>query len=123
MPDFIDKGLTWQKVNIETVSLPEVPPEYSSIWPYNDEDVTLLSLSVEPGSFRAGNGTFCWLESMGNDFLNQVKYSKTVQDNNQKLLYTVQETKSNAEKQKKLREDKKIELDKLTKTLNITNMV
>jgi len=52
------------------------------------------------------------------DFLNQVKYSKTVQDNNQKLLYTVQETKSNAEKQKKLREDKKIELDKLTKTLN-----
>jgi len=53
-----------------------------------------------------------------NDFLNQVKYLKTVQDNNQKLLYTVQETKTNAEEQKKLREEKKIELDKLNETLN-----
>lgn len=53
-----------------------------------------------------------------NDFLNQVKYLKTAQDNNQKLLYTVQETKSNAEEQKKLREEKKIELDKLTEVLN-----
>lgn len=52
------------------------------------------------------------------DFLNQVKYLKSVRDNNQKLLYTVQETKTNAEEQKKLREDKKIELDKLTETLN-----
>lgn len=53
-----------------------------------------------------------------NDFLNQVKYLKTVQTNNQKLLYTVQETKTNYEEQKKLREEKKIELDKLTETLN-----
>ncbi|MEK7522799.1 MAG: hypothetical protein AAB569_04400, partial [Patescibacteria group bacterium] len=53
-----------------------------------------------------------------NDFLNQVKYLKTAQTNNQKLLYTVQETKTNAEEQKKLREEKKIELDKLTETLN-----
>ncbi len=53
-----------------------------------------------------------------NDFLNQVKYQKTAQTNNQKLLYTVQETKTNAEEQKKLREEKKIELDKLTETLN-----
>lgn len=52
------------------------------------------------------------------DFLNQVKYLKAIQDNNQKLLYTVQETKTNAEEQKKLRETKKIELDKLTETLN-----
>ncbi|MFA6533329.1 MAG: C39 family peptidase [Patescibacteria group bacterium] len=52
------------------------------------------------------------------DFLNQVKYLKTAQDNTQKLLYTVQETKTNAEEQKKLREEKKIELDKLTETLN-----
>lgn len=56
-----------------------------------------------------------------NDFLNQVKYLKTVQDNNQKLLYTVQETKTNAEEQKKLREEKKIELDKLNETLNYQN--
>ena len=52
------------------------------------------------------------------EFLGQVKYLKTVQDKNQKLLYTVQETKSNAEEQKKLREEKKTELDKLTETLN-----
>ena len=52
------------------------------------------------------------------DFLNEVKYLKTVQDNTQKLLYTVQETKTNAEEQKKLREEKKIELDKLNETLN-----
>jgi peptidoglycan hydrolase CwlO-like protein len=56
-----------------------------------------------------------------NDFLSQIKYLKTVQDNNQKLIYTVQETKSNAEEQKKLREDKKVELDKLTETLNFQN--
>ncbi|MBI5123222.1 hypothetical protein HZA75_05175 [Candidatus Roizmanbacteria bacterium] len=53
-----------------------------------------------------------------NDFLNQVKYLKTAQTNNQKLLYTVQETKTNAEEQKKLREEKKTELDKLTEALN-----
>lgn len=55
------------------------------------------------------------------DFLNQVKYLKTVQNNNQKLLYTVQETKTNAEEQKKLREEKKIELDKLNETLTYQN--
>lgn len=53
-----------------------------------------------------------------NDLLNKVKYLKTAQDNNQKLLYTVQEAKTNYEEQKKLREEKKIELDKLTETLN-----
>lgn len=53
-----------------------------------------------------------------NDFLNQVKYLKTAQTNNQKLLYTVQETKTNAEEQKKLREETKIKLDKLTEILN-----
>jgi len=51
------------------------------------------------------------------DFLNQVKYLKTAQTNNQKLIYTVQETKTNAEEQKKHREEKKIELDQLTKRL------
>ena len=56
-----------------------------------------------------------------NDFLNQVKYLKAARDNNQKLLYTVQETKTNAEEQKKLREEKKIELDKLNESLNYQN--
>lgn len=51
------------------------------------------------------------------EFLSQIKYLKTVQDNNQKLLYTVQETKTNYEEQKKLREEKKIELDQLEKQL------
>jgi peptidoglycan hydrolase CwlO-like protein len=53
-----------------------------------------------------------------NDLLNKVKYLKTAQDNNQKLLFTVQEAKTNYEEQKKLREEKKVELDKLTETLN-----
>ena len=53
-----------------------------------------------------------------NDFLNQIKYLKAAQTNNQKLLYTVQETKTNAEEQKKLREETKIKLDKLTEILN-----
>ena len=52
-----------------------------------------------------------------NDFLNQLKYLKTAQDNTQKLLYSVQETKANAEEQKKLREEKKVELDRLQTTL------
>jgi len=59
------------------------------------------------------------LDSQGaSDFLNQVKYLKSAQNNNQKLLYTVQETKTNAEEQKKLREEKKVELDNLTEILN-----
>lgn len=52
-----------------------------------------------------------------NDFLNEVKYLKTAQDNTQKLLYTVQETKTNYEEQKKLREEKKVELDELEKQM------
>ena len=52
-----------------------------------------------------------------NDFLNQVKYLKTAQTNNQKLLYTVQETKTNYEEQKKLREETKIKLDQLEKQM------
>lgn len=56
------------------------------------------------------------------DFLNQVKYLKTAQDNNQKLLYRVQETKANAEEQKKSREEKKVELGRLTETLNFQKL-
>lgn len=52
------------------------------------------------------------------ELLSKIKYVKTVRDNNQKLLVQVQEAKSNFEEQKKLREDKKIELDELTTTLN-----
>jgi len=56
------------------------------------------------------------------DFLNQVKYLKTAQDNNQKLLYRVQETKTNAEEQKKSREEKKVELGRLTEKLNLQKL-
>lgn len=41
------------------------------------------------------------------DFLNRIKYLKAAQDSNQKLVVQVQETKSNFEDQKKLREEKK----------------
>ncbi len=51
------------------------------------------------------------------DLFGQIKYLKTAQDNNQKLLYTVQETKSNYEEQTKLREEKKKELDDLNNNL------
>lgn len=51
------------------------------------------------------------------DLISRIKYQKTAQENNQKLLVQVQETKLNFEEQKNLREAKKIELDQLTKTL------
>lgn len=53
-----------------------------------------------------------------NDLINSIKYIKTAQDNNQKLLVQVQETKSNFEEQKQLRETKKKELNDLQLTLN-----
>ncbi|QQG44541.1 MAG: hypothetical protein HYW86_01335 [Candidatus Roizmanbacteria bacterium] len=53
-----------------------------------------------------------------NDFLSKVKYQKTTQENTQKLLVQVQESKLNFEEQKKLRETKKAELDLLQNTLN-----
>jgi len=52
------------------------------------------------------------------DFLNKVKYLKSSQENNQKLLVQVQQAKLNAEEQKKIREEKKAELTSLTQTLN-----
>ncbi|OQY65762.1 hypothetical protein B6D29_03625 [Microgenomates bacterium UTCPR1] len=52
-----------------------------------------------------------------NDLVNGIKYVKTTRDNNQKLLIQVQQAKSNFEEQKKLREEKKVELDELTRTL------
>lgn len=56
-------------------------------------------------------------ESMA-DLTNQIKYQQTAQNSNQKLLVQVQEAKSNYEEQKALREQKKVELDLLVKSLN-----
>ncbi|OGK47826.1 hypothetical protein A2963_03160 [Candidatus Roizmanbacteria bacterium RIFCSPLOWO2_01_FULL_40_13] len=53
-----------------------------------------------------------------NDFISQVKYLKTAQENNQKLLLQVQETKFNFEEQKSLREKKSVELNELEAQLN-----
>ncbi len=53
-----------------------------------------------------------------NDFISRVKYLKTAQENNQKLLIQVQETKLNFEEQKSLREQKQIELNTLEAQLN-----
>lgn len=53
-----------------------------------------------------------------NDFLSRLKYMKTAQENNQKLLIQVQEAKLNFEEQKKLREEKKVQLTQLNDTLN-----
>lgn len=51
------------------------------------------------------------------ELLAKIKYVKIARDNNQKLLIQVQETKSNFEEQKILREEKKTELDNLEKQL------
>ncbi|MBI3366622.1 hypothetical protein HY041_03275 [Candidatus Roizmanbacteria bacterium] len=47
------------------------------------------------------------------DLIGKIKYMKTTQDNNQKVLVQVQEAKLNFEEQKKLRDIKKQELDNL----------
>ncbi len=52
------------------------------------------------------------------DLTNRIKYQKTTQNNNQKLLVQVQEAKVNYEAQKILREQKKVELDQLVASLN-----
>lgn len=51
------------------------------------------------------------------DLINIIKYQKTTQNNNQKLLIQVQEAKTNYEEQKLTRETKKKELDNLILTL------
>ncbi len=59
------------------------------------------------------------LDSSGaNDLLLRYKYLKTAQENNQKLLIQVQSTKTNYEEQKKMREEKKIELASLSTLLS-----
>lgn len=51
------------------------------------------------------------------DLVGEIKYQKTAQENNQKLLIQVQQTKLNFEEQKILREEKKAELDALEQNL------
>ncbi|GAB4219379.1 MAG: hypothetical protein Fur009_5290 [Candidatus Microgenomates bacterium] len=52
--------------------------------------------------------------SNAEDLIRKLKYINTVRNTNQKLLIQVQKTKLNFEEQKKLREEKKVELDNLT---------
>ncbi len=52
------------------------------------------------------------------DLIKKLKYINSVRNTNQRLLIQVQQTKINFEEQKKLREEKKIELDSLTQILN-----
>lgn len=70
---------------------------------YKKRNISLLSIFFD--SANAG------------DLFDRIKYLKTAQDNNQKILIQVQEAKLNFEEQKKLREEKKIELDNLEKQL------
>ncbi|MDO8610278.1 MAG: hypothetical protein Q7R95_07045 [bacterium] len=51
------------------------------------------------------------------DLIDRIKYMQTAQNNNQKILVQVQETKLNFEEQKKLREEKIKQLDDLRATL------
>lgn len=51
------------------------------------------------------------------DLINKIKYVKIARDNNQRLIIQVQQAKINFEEQKKLREEKKVELDNLKTTL------
>ncbi|PIX68400.1 hypothetical protein COZ40_03420, partial [Candidatus Roizmanbacteria bacterium CG_4_10_14_3_um_filter_39_13] len=53
-----------------------------------------------------------------NDLANKIKYLRSSQNNNQKLLVQVQEAKSSYEEQKVIREQKKQELDQLIISLN-----
>ncbi|MEO6508679.1 MAG: hypothetical protein ABIO02_01890 [Patescibacteria group bacterium] len=58
------------------------------------------------------------LDSKGaKELMNKFKYFKSAQNYNQKLLLQVQETKLNFEDQKKVREDKKVQLDQLSTLL------
>ncbi len=53
-----------------------------------------------------------------NDLANKIKYLRSTQNNNQKLLVQVQEAKLSYEEQKVIREQKKQELDQLIASLN-----
>ncbi len=70
---------------------------------YKQRNVSLLNLLLDSNS--AGN------------LINKIQYYKATQDNNQKLLIQVEESKQNFEEQKQLREQKVQELDNLKITL------
>ncbi len=53
-----------------------------------------------------------------NELTNKIKYQRSTQNNNQKLLVQVQEAKSSYEEQKVIREQKKQELNQLITNLN-----
>jgi len=66
---------------------------------YKNRRITLLSILVESDRIE--------------DLVNRVKYVRITRENNQKLIIQVQNAKINFEEQKKLREEKKAELDSL----------
>lgn len=71
---------------------------------YKIRSISLLTLILDSGNM--------------NDLISRIKYLKETQENNQKLLIQVQQTKLNFEEQKNLREQKKEELNKLEQILN-----
>lgn len=74
----------------------------------------LLKKIVEGYKNRSLSFLTALLDSVSaDDFISRIKYLKTTQENNQRLLIQVQQTKLNFEEQKKLREEKKLELDSL----------
>ena len=71
--------------------------------------------------YKQKNASFLDLlldSSNANDLIDEIKYQKIAQKNNEKLLVQVQQTKLNFEEQKTLREEKKAELDNLKLTLD-----
>ena len=66
---------------------------------YKNKRVSLLSIFLESDKV--------------DDLVNRIKYIKTTRENNQRLIIQVQNAKINFEEQKKLREEKKTELDSL----------
>jgi peptidoglycan hydrolase CwlO-like protein len=66
---------------------------------YKNKRISLLSIFLEADRI--------------DDLVNRIKYIKTTRENNQKLIIQVQNAKINFEEQKKLREEKKAELDNL----------
>jgi peptidoglycan hydrolase CwlO-like protein len=70
---------------------------------YKRRDVPLLSIFIDSNN--------------ASTLTNRLKYSKTAEQNDQKLALEVQQAKDNFEKQKNLREQKKVQLDKLSQEL------
>ncbi|PIY71609.1 hypothetical protein COY87_05265 [Candidatus Roizmanbacteria bacterium CG_4_10_14_0_8_um_filter_33_9] len=70
---------------------------------YKKRSISLLSIFLD--SDNAG------------ELINTIKYQKTAQNTNQRMLIQVQDAKSNYEEQKQLRETKKKQLDALIATL------